>query len=188
MSIRTNISQLPAFRDELKRSIERMPMVAGGTAVAFFKENFRRQGFLSDGTVKKWKARNKGAARNKGRALLIDSGTMRRDIRVLTASGMMVVVGTTVPYAEAHNDGSDFKGTVKVPGHTRKGGRVRGHKRGGVRVRTHKRDAAKVSGHTKKMDVKIPQRQFIGESSDLMSQLEQAYIRDLEKSIGKYLT
>ena len=187
MKNRTNISRLPAFRDDLKRSISQLPQVAGGTAVTFFKENFRRQGFLNNGTVDKWKARGKGAKRNKGRALLIDSGRMRRSIKVLTASGMMVVVGATVPYAEAHNEGGEFQGTVRVPAFTRKGGRVRGHKRGGVRVRAHKREAAKVDAHTKEISVKIPQRQFIGHSSDLMNEIEQAYMRNLEQSIGKYL-
>lgn len=188
MKNRTNISRLPAFRDDLKRSIARLPQVAGGTAVTFFKENFRRQGFLNNGSVDKWKARKKGAKRNKGRALLIDTGRMRRDIRVLTSSGTHVVVGATVPYAEAHNEGADIKENARVPGFTRKGGRVRGHKRGGVRVRAHKREAAKVEAHTKQMNVSIPQRQFIGNSTDLMDEIEKAYIRDLEKSIGKYLT
>jgi len=176
-----------AFQADLRTAIQRIPRVAGAQAVRFFQDNFRRQGWVYNGKLKAWKKRSKAAKRNKGRAILIDTGRMRRSIRVLSASSDGVLIGTTVPYAEAHNEGSVFNGSVKVPGFTRKGGRVMAYKRAGKRIKAHQRSAAKVQSHTRQMNTTIPQRQFIGHSPDVLQSVERALFRDMERMIGKHL-
>jgi phage gpG-like protein len=80
----------------------RVPRIVGTTAVEFFKENFRRQGFVDQG-LEAWPPRQDG---NNDRALLIKSGRLRRSIRVLRANRNAVQVGTNVPYAKYHNQGT----------------------------------------------------------------------------------
>ncbi len=81
--------------------------ITGITAVGFFKDTFTKQGFTDKG-FKKWKKRKQGSPRNRGRNILIDSGTMRRSIKIRAINKSKVIVGTgrEAPYAEYHNEGT----------------------------------------------------------------------------------
>lgn len=107
-----------AMRRQLPRQVS---IIAAG----HFKDNFRRQGTLDNGTVISWqprklRKRKPGGGRDRGgrflkktpaeidstRALLIKSGRMRRAIQPKPSGDYAVVVNDT-PYAEAHNEGTD---------------------------------------------------------------------------------
>jgi phage gpG-like protein len=83
--------------------------------VNHFKNNFRRQGFV-DETVEKWQKRRKDIidglsgvqSKDKGRAILIKSGLLRRSIKKLKVTPNSIIVGTnSTTYASYHNAGTD---------------------------------------------------------------------------------
>jgi phage gpG-like protein len=91
---------------------QKLPDIISTIAVNDFKENFRRQGYIGNsGELINWQPRkiNKG----KGRAILVKSGRLKRDIRKKPDYRSARAV-TSVPYAQAHNEG--FKGRIKVRG------------------------------------------------------------------------
>lgn len=82
---------------------KKLAKLIGVKAVNHFKGNFRLGGFL-DGAVEKWKPRK---VEDKGRAILVKSGLLRKSIKVIKAQPSSIVVGTnTTDYASYHNQGS----------------------------------------------------------------------------------
>lgn len=169
------------LREEFRKFYRQLPDIAGGQAVSFFKESFRRQGWVYNGSLQKWEQRKPGSKRNKGRALLVDTGRLRRSIRIVQKGEGYVKIGTDVPYAQAHNEGATITGTASIPGFRRKGGKVKKHKRGDTIIKAHTRTAGKVSAHTRNMNTTIPKRQFMGESPDVMKSVERAIFRRIDE-------
>lgn len=103
----------------------------------------------------------------------------------------MVVVGTDVPYAKAHNEGAEIKGTAFVPAHMRKAHTVKAHTKKvfgrSVRVPRHQRAATQIKGHSRQMNTTIKKRQFIGHSPDLMKSIEREYTRHLREIVNRNL-
>ena len=163
------------------------PTFAGRQGVNFFKNNFTLQGFLNEpGQVKPWakrKPNKQGKDPRPGAAILIKSGAGRRSI-TFVAVGNTIRFLTPFVYMKAHNDG--FEGDVNVGGHTRTQTikrRVKGSYDGiAKRRRTATVELAgkesNVSGHTRHM--KIPQRQFAGESKSLMKTIEYNAVQALK--------
>lgn len=87
---------------------ERLPGMVGEEARGFFLDKYRKGGFEDDRFVP-WVARKtrsgKAGKRDAGRALLVQSGRLRRSIRVLSTGPGYVVVGSDVFYAKFHNEG-----------------------------------------------------------------------------------
>ncbi len=148
--------QLVAY-NQFKRNF---PNMVGALAVSFYKESFRRAGFIDDAGLEKWEARKKEGKR-KGRAILVDSGRTRRSIRVLRTIPGLVAVGTDVPYAQAHNEGAKITSTASIGQHTRKAYTRK------VKKKKQTVSAATVKAHSRKMNTTIPQRRFIGSSAFL---------------------
>lgn len=133
-----------------------MRRVATNT-VNYSKQAFRKQAW--DG--KKWPQRKPDATRNKGRALLIDSGRMRNATRFKASSNTAVIYNTT-PYAPAHN-----KGMTLHP-------RVTAKMKGFAWAMYKKTGQGKWKGlaltNKSQLTVKIPQRKFVGDSRQLRRQ------------------
>lgn len=127
--------------------LPKIPRTVGGLAVTFFKESWRRQGWL-DKSLQKWLPRRHPSPSDAGKAILVQRGHLRNSIRILSSDSQSVVVGSTLPYAEPHNDGG--RGSVTVRQHTR---------------RTPRGGLSTVRQHTRAMNV--PQRRFIGDSSEV---------------------
>lgn len=136
-----------------------LPNVMATTALNFFKDSFRRQGWRDKG-LQKWAGRKDGS--RPGGAILVKRGHLRNSIRKIMASWPRTEVGTNLPYAAAHNQG--FKGQVNVKSHTR---------------RKYQRSASKrkeatgsytVRAHTRNMN--LGQRQFMGDSEMLNKKLD----------------
>lgn len=164
--------------------IVRLPAIAGNEALNFFLDNFRRQAFPGN-TMQVWPSRknpNKwGKVKRPGRALLIDSGRLRRSIRVIKSSNDAVVIGTDVKYAKAQNEG--FKGTVvqNVGAHQRNVfGKVKGStgrsKRGVV-------GTVGVNAHTRTIKQNIPARRFMGPSPYLTQKLKRIIELEISKAL-----
>lgn len=128
-----------------------------------FDRNFERKGFFSD----KWKPR---ACHNPRGTLLMVTGTLRRSIRAAeTAGGVRFT--SSVPYAQAHNEGSE--GTRGVRAHTRRSRKGKSHA-----VRAHNRRTS------------LPQRRFVGDGrrtreiiQSVISAGIERFNRDLQQSI-----
>jgi len=156
-----------------------LPAKVGAIAVDFYKQSFRRQGYI-DKAYKRWDERKKTDKRRKGRAIMVDTGTLRRSIRVSYKGRDYVVIGSNMPYAKIHNEG----GIISHPG-TKRTLNFRRDKKG---MRFAKSTAtnivaqAKVEG--KPYTIKIPQRQFMGASQFLERRIEAIITHDLKKMFG----
>lgn len=139
--------------------------VAGTVAVNHFKDNFRKGGFL-DGGLERWKPRKDADnVRNKGRAILTQSGDLRRSIRVLSLSRNSVTVGSDVIYAEIHNNGGNISHPGGTPYITV---RDKATKEKKVAFISNRRAASLPNvKRTKAHTIPMPQRQFIGHSKIL---------------------
>jgi len=93
-----------------RTAMERSMILIGNEAKNFFVASFRKQGF-DDKNVQPWKPRKKEGKR-KGRAILVDSGDLRRSIvrEPVNKTQLSVKISTDLPYAKVHNEG-----TSKMP-------------------------------------------------------------------------
>lgn len=164
-----------ALEAKMKIALQTLPRVIGNEAVNFSKERFRNQNWWDKAAVP-WMKRKAGSKRNKGRAILRDKGALARSPRVVSATPRLVVLGSSLPYAKANNDG--FNGTVRVKAHTRsrfskqRVGSGKFTAAGKERMKTVSTitGTIRVRSHSKKMN--LPQRRFMGNSAQLTSRLK----------------
>jgi phage gpG-like protein len=151
----TNNFPLKKIAAHFKQVLDKAPVELGLNAVDFFVGSFKNQGWQG-ATFQRWPARkvnNWNKRNNTGRSILIQSGRLRRSIRVTSSSTTQVTIGTDVPYARVHNEG--YKGPVKqqVKSFTRK-------------------NRSNVKSFSRTINQNIPQRKFMGESPILTEQLK----------------
>lgn len=163
MATKHNFKEVANRYAKLKGNVMK---IIGNEAVRFAMDNFRKQGFDTGTGVTKWPRRKPGAPRDKGRSLLVDTGRGKRSIRAQVVSPTRVHITTDTPYMGVHNDGGMVTGTARVKAHIR---RLRGGKR--VQVRAHSR----------KVNFRMPQRQFIGPSLLLNQMVNNKFSNELEK-------
>jgi hypothetical protein len=120
------------------------------------------------------KPRSAKAKRNKGRAILVDTGTGRRSIRYMV-SGQFVNI-TAVDYMIAHNEG--VSKTVTVRAHTR--GRYQRSRvtTGTFSVKTRKENTKTVKSRTGDISIRahamkmnLPTRKFFGNSAAMIGRI-----------------
>ena len=97
------------FAQAFRKEQINLPKILGNIALVHFRKSFRDEGF-TDETLSKWvprKHQNKADRRTKRRrALLVDSGNLRKSLRVKSANFRSIRVGSYgIPYAERHNKG-----------------------------------------------------------------------------------
>ena len=138
-----------------------LPQQIGMMAVNFAKQRFVDQNWLYT-SPQPWEKRKRnrrgGKARQRG-AVLVDSGRLKRSIRIISVSSDSVTIGTDVPYAQVHNDGYNGKQYVKA--HSRKGRTVKAHRR----------------------NMKMPKRQFLGNSAALTREIEKFITDEIKNAI-----
>lgn len=175
MSDTPNFDQIVA---RLTRTISNLPTMMGTMAVNFSKERFRQQNWL-DNTPEPWE-RRKGeqtGSRRGQRAVLVKSGRLLRSLRKISVSRNRVIVGTDVPYAQAHNDGATINKVANVRTYT---------KRQYTRTRNGNRETVSshtVQAHRRNMNLTLPQRRFMGESATLNRKLDELINREINKAI-----
>lgn len=156
------------LQQKLQKAAKELPTVLVNEAVNWTKDNFTRQGFPGK-SFDRWKSRKPGTKRNQGRALLIDTGYLKRSIRKINIGNLQATFGTDAPYARAHNYG--FKGTVNVKEHRRA-------VIGSINVSTGRSDQPykkkrSITGYGQvkayQRNMNLPQRRFIGYSPVLQS-------------------
>lgn len=135
-------------------------------AVNFSKERFVQKNWVGR-TRERWPDRER---KDRG-TLMVKSGRLKRSIRKIRIGSTFFIIGTDVPYAQAHNDGLTINKTVTV----------RQHQRTVRRGRTARR--VEVSMHTRKMVRTFKKRQFIGESDVLMRRIERTLENDIKEAL-----
>ena len=128
-------------------------------AVDEFDKNFERESFFGE----KWKPSEYVKRTRSGGKLLMKDGHLRKSIQKPTISGDKIIFTSNVPYAEIHNEG----GTIKHPG-----GTAYLKKKGETIWISNRKAAGKKFPRTRAHDIKIPQRQFIGEHKKLDKMIE----------------
>ena len=95
------------LRDHLakfKAELPRMTDVMLTVAVTHSTENFAKQGFDDIG-IEKWKERKRTRTRDIGKAILVQSGRLRRSLRKKRLTSLSGVISSPLPYAKRHNEG-----------------------------------------------------------------------------------
>ncbi|MDR1155283.1 MAG: hypothetical protein LBL04_11300 [Bacteroidales bacterium] len=174
-------------RENLLRDTARM---AASESQKFFRECFVRGGW-TDASFQQWKNRRSPLG---GKKLMYGTGNLKQSVRKMEETDARVVVGSDAGYAGIHNDG----GTVTVTAQMKRYWWAQYYRFSGAVVKTKKgktsksRDNRKISAKAefcKRMalmkvgsNIKIPQRQFIGESRALMNILDSR----LQTKIAEY--
>lgn len=182
----------------VRAAMKSLPRLVGNEVVNFAKDNFRRQGFLGPSfepwpkrkTVTKWGK----TPRNNGRALLIDTGALRRGTRVVQADWNEVKVGNAVPYAKAHNEGARVKVVQTVRQHRRKRKDKNGF--GAIAGKVNKRGTAQkvkfgqtssgvsfVKEHKRTVQMRLTKRKFLGNSPYLTRNIHRLIAHQITKAI-----
>lgn len=185
--------------DELMR--RRMPIIVGRRAKDHFQNNFRKGGFVNDGLHSWPKAKRQfsgsSAASNYG-TLLSSRNHLFSSIKYMPSDYRVKIVND-VPYAPVHNWGGVTKPTV-TPKMRRfawamyyqTGGKSKGGPKGHESAEKGQDVALSPAAQMwrglaltkkKKLEIKIPQRQFIGQSREL----EERIRADVETQIESVL-
>lgn len=158
--------------NKLRKLYEKFPAMAAIEAVNFSKERFVRKNWV-DKSVTAWKKRKPSPdwysdaqkkAANRG-SLMVKSGRLKRSIRKIKVTQNSVTIGTDVEYAQAHNEGETINQTVNIKAHSRQ----------------RKGRSEKVRAHKRKRTIKLPKRQFIGESAILLRRIERMVQREMNE-------
>ena len=178
--------QLGRDAARIDRFLKGAPRVMGQLAVREYVGSFRRQAFVDGaGVTHAWPKRKK--ADKKGRAILVKSGRLRRSIRVVSQDSDSVTVGTDVPYAQLHNEGGVLKATQSIRAHRRRRYDTDEVSAPGARkakyVRTHV-GTSDVKAHTRTLATQMPQRQFMGASQPLNTNVRAYLDEGVCKIIG----
>lgn len=101
--IQVEKNELPDFFDNLSKIVEDAHRYAKIAGVNFFKQNFRRQGFL-DLSLAPWQKRTISIGADRG--VLIQSGKLRDSIHAVSNGINNINFQTDpLPYAKIHNEG-----------------------------------------------------------------------------------
>jgi phage gpG-like protein len=179
------LNDLEQKLQKLETVQKQFPAFAGGMAVSFFRDRFKAANWV-DRAREPWPVRKDKSKRSQGRALLIKTGRLRRSIRIIRSGTDYVVIGSNVPYAKAHNEGDTINTTAQVKQHKRRIFKV--VKVQSTSLKTRRSTSSKkrlntgtstVKAHARKINMKMPQRRFMGPSAILERQI----VRGLAKQI-----
>lgn len=155
---------------ELTEYLKSLPKVVAKTYLRHSQDSFKKGGFTNERFVK-WPERVRPDRNDKqSRAVLVKTGRLVRSIRA-TTKGTTAIISSSVPYAKIHNEGGKVSGRVSVRRHQRRG---RKSKRG-------KRTKIDVRAHTRKVNTRIPKRQFMGRSKVVNDRIVKNLIKEFKK-------
>lgn len=203
MDIKDFSASLKAKKKELDTLVRReLPIKVGRMAKDHYQENFRKGGFVNGG-LKRWPQTKRQSSGSKSAAAGYSPLLSRRNHLFssvkYTPGDYRVRVANDVEYAPLHNWGGETHPTVtprmrkfawamyyKAAGIRKKA--AKGKRKGKTRQRELPPEAGMWKGlaltRKTKLKVKILQRQFIGESTELNKQIRQtveAEIRNILK-------
>lgn len=165
---------------ELKEVFENLPAWAGNAALNFYKDSWRRQGYIDRG-FQRWPGRK---APEESRGILMKSGALRRSIRLRTGLGWWEVY-TDSKYAKAHNEGETIKQTVTARQRRYFWAMHAKYKKAGL---TSQAENWKRMALSKTLTIKMPRRQFMDVPGGQPSVfLQKRIVMHIERAIGSAL-
>lgn len=138
-----------------------VPNVIAETATEYFQERFRAQDW--DGVP--WQPLNPkyAAKKTQGRGrILTKTATLARSIRPTTVSAKKVTItagNSRTPYARAHNEGLRINTVANIKPYTNTNFMGKGKR-------------VPIPAHTRKIDFRMPKRQYMGRSVFLNQQIK----------------
>ncbi|MBQ3804881.1 MAG: phage virion morphogenesis protein [Prevotella sp.] len=187
----------------LKREIDcevrdRLPRKVAIVAKNHFTQNFRDGGFTNGG-LHPWqrtRRQQQGGPDSQYGPLTSRRNHLMRSIQTTTAPGR-VTVENPVPYAAIHNDGGDVTTHPTVTARMRRfawhmvyslSGRSKGEPQGELPPEAQKWKALALTKKTRlTINAHIPQRQFIGDSRELIEKISSIFAETMER-IKKLIT
>lgn len=181
--------------ERVDKVVRTLPARAATVAVNFSKDRFRQQAWV-DTNTEPWPKRKSpgwGKRERKGRAILVDSGRLRRSIRIVMVSDSYAIIGSHEPYAKVHNDGFSGKVSQNVRAHSysRYGKQKQGTgvysiktKRESMKTVRVKTGDVQVKAHSRTIRQRIPQRRFIGPSAIMDRQIQRMMTAELQRAIA----
>lgn len=169
-----NTPTMPDFEALTKDLFNQIAQHVAGQAISHFKGSFRKQGF-TDSSFIPWPQRRDDA----GHKLLRLSNTLMDSITPASVTSERVVIsaGEGVPYAAIHNNGGVIR--VQVTKKMRKYFWYLYKQTG--------QEHWKYMALTKKqaLTIKIPQRQYIGNSETLNKNIDEAIVTTIDNNYKK---
>jgi len=154
-------SKLTAFFESIdSRFAEYLPNMVAETAVEVFKDSFRTKSF--DGNP--WPAYGSRKEPKRG-SLMQRTNNLASSIRPTLVSPAKVTISagnSRVKYARVHNEGLRVKGTWKINPYINNNFMGKGKR-------------VKIKAHSRKVDFKMPQRQFAGKSEILLNTIKNRF-------------
>ena len=162
----------PDFRKIAEEVMKDLPKKAGEKALQFFLASFIKQGF-TDTSFIPWVKRKDDLTHK----LLNQSYALKESIKITKADfeNVEITAGEGLNYAAIHNEGGTI--TVKVSAKMKR--------YFWYMYKKTEDEKWKWMALTKKetLTIKIPKRQFIGDSKVLMNDLEEWFFKEIEKRI-----
>lgn len=195
MDIKDYIELIKSQRKEIDQLMRRqLPVKIGRMAKDHFQENFRKGGFVNNG-LQQWPKTKRQLSGTSSAAAqygpLLSGRNHLFSSMKYTPSDYRVKVANEVPYAAIHNEGGIVNPTV-TPEMRRfawamfykSSGKKKG-KRGSI-LSNPDAERWKALALTKKskLTVKIPKRQFLGESAELRKSINDKIEKELSKILG----
>jgi len=162
---------LTGFNKSLSRFI---PKKIANAGVRHFKQSFINGGFTNS-TLVKWPKTQRGGT------ILVQSTNLKTSVKKLEANSKKVVVtagNQNVNYAKIHNEGGTINKTVSIRSFTKKQF-TRRRKGRPETVKSHQ-----VGAHSRRMNLTIPKRQFMGNSKVLNAKIDIIISKELKKLEG----
>lgn len=195
MDIKDYVELIKSQRKEIDQLMRRqLPIKIGRMAKDHFQENFRKGGFVNNGLQQWPKSKRQLSGTSSAAAqygpLLSGRNHLFGSMKY-TPSDYRVKVANEVPYAAIHNEGGTVNPTV-TPEMRRfawamfyKASRKKKGKRGSM-LSNPEAERWKALALTKKskLTVKIPKRQFLGESAELRKSINDKIEKELSKILG----
>ena len=197
MDLKQFQQQLAAKQREVEQAMKRtLPVKIGRIAADHFHENFRKGGFVNGGLhplqpTKRQQSGSKSAAANYS-PLLSARKHLYGSIKYIPCD-YRVMVRSDLKYAPVHNWGGVMSPTVTEKmrkyawaRYNEAIGRKKGSKRKTKYVETEEALRWKALALTKKpkLQINIPQRQFLGESQELDRKINETIDNEIERIIN----
>jgi len=189
MNLNELSSLLAQKRKELDHLMRRtLPITVGNMAKGHYQENIRvRQGFLNGG-VHKWPktkrqlSGGKSAASNYG---ALQSSSLRLYDKIkYVPSAYKVTVSNSLKYAPVHNWGGTVSPTVTPK--MRRWAWAKHYEEAGADKKKDTMWKRLALTKKSKLNIHIPQRQFLGESRELDEQIHQKTDSEVRNILNKY--
>ncbi len=168
----SKINPAPDFEAMGKAILKQLPHNVSQQALSHFKGSFRKQGF-TDYSFIAWPKRRDDLSHK----ILMQSNNLMNDLKVRAETINHIVIATELPYADIHNNGGKFSIPITQ--------KMRNFF--WAMFKSTGKESWKWMALTKKkrFPIRIPQRQFIGNSAELNKNIDNKIMETIIKQFNK---